>query len=143
MQRVITVIVALLLSLSFSQAVFADHHGHGEMCKKKLEKMFKKMKLTDEQKKKIDAIRAQYEVDKKALKAKYKNLKEQMHAAVKSAPGEKNAMNALIKQKQAMVADYIKLKVKMKQGIYQLLTPEQRTQFEKMWHAKKDTKTAS
>lgn len=139
MQKVMTIIVTVLLSFSFSHVVLAGHHhGHGEMCKKRMAKMVKQLNLSDEQQKKVELLRQQYDKEKTAMIEKYKGLRGQMQDIIKAEPGDNDKLNALIKRKQEMVADFIKMKVKMKQGIYQLLTPKQRKQFETMWYKKKE-----
>jgi Spy/CpxP family protein refolding chaperone len=133
MLKFMSIIVAILLSLSFSQIVFAGHHHEqGGTCHKKMGVMLKRLNLTEEQKQKIHIIKKQYKQEKKALLDKHSGFRDKMHELIKTSPNEKEKLNELVKQKQEMVADLIKLKLKMKQGIYQTLTPSQRIDFDKI-----------
>ena len=63
---------------------------------------------------------------------KYKGYRGKMHDLVKSGSVDETKLKTLIQERQQMVAEKIKLKVNMKQAIFNVLTPEQREKMEKM-----------
>jgi periplasmic protein CpxP/Spy len=133
MSKLISIVTALLLSFNLSQTALADSQcGKQYGYKGKIFKLYKKLDLTDEQKQKVKAIKQQYKEGKKALYSKYKGLRGKMHELIKPESIDQDKLNALIQKKQEMLAEKIKLKVKMKRAIYQVITPEQRKKLEQV-----------
>jgi len=63
---------------------------------------------------------------------KHKNLRTQMRSVVQSEPLDQTQLDALIKDKQSMVAERVKMRVAMKRAINKVLTSEQKQKMQSM-----------
>lgn len=127
------ILIILMLNLGISQVTYAKHHcDNMKGYKTKMEKVYDSLDLTDEQEKAIKSIKAKYRSEKKALYMKYKDYKGQMRDIMQSGSIDEAKLNELIKVKQNMVAEKIKLRANKMSAIYKLLTPEQREKMKEM-----------
>lgn len=138
MNNLMKICIILMLSLGMSQVTFAKQHcDKMKSYKAKMEKVYDSLDLTDEQEKAIKSIKEKYRSDKKALYMKYKGYKGQMRDMMQSGSVDEAKLNELIKVKQNMVAEKMKLRAYKMSAIYKLLTPEQREKMKEMKKAKR------
>jgi len=127
-------ILALLLSLSFSVAEARPGKHKGEHMMKLMEEL----NLTGEQRDRIKAERQKNRGSMKALKERTKEARNKVREAFKS-----NASNDVLKglQKEVQAAQNAAMDARFESmlAIRDILTPEQRTQFNQ-WHEKRHGK---
>jgi len=99
------------------------HHGHHHF--------WKKLDLTDAQKKEMFSIRLEERAKMKPLVQKLKAGRDQFRALPKGQFDEAK-VRAIAKGQADIIADLIVEKQHMKSRIYAVLTPEQRTKAEQM-----------
>lgn len=127
--------LALSSSLIFTGAM-AMGHGEGRHMEQgfKVERMAKKLSLTEAQTTKIqalvDAHKAQRpDVDRKAMKAKHAEMKDKYLAMMNSPQFDEAAIREKMAERSAKQADRRVEKMRLKHSIYQVLNEEQREQF--------------
>jgi Spy/CpxP family protein refolding chaperone len=105
------------------------HHHH----------FWKKLNLTDDQKKEMFAIRLDERAKMKPLFQKLKEGRHQIRDLVKSGKFDEAKVRAFAKGQSDIISDIIVEKVRMKSRMYAVLTPEQRTKAEQLheqWNAR-------
>ena len=100
-----------------------DRHGHHHL--------WKKLNLTDEQKKEVFSIRLEERAKMKPFVEKLKAGRDQLRALPKGQFDEAK-VRAIAKGQADTIADLIVAREHMKSRIYAVLTPEQRTKVEQM-----------
>ncbi|MGO9021048.1 MAG: Spy/CpxP family protein refolding chaperone [Syntrophobacteraceae bacterium] len=106
------------------------HHGHHHL--------WKKLNLTDAQKKEMFSIRLEERAKMKPLVEKLKAGRDELHALPKGQFDEAK-VRAVAKGQADTIADMIVAKERMKSRLFAVLTPEQRTKVEQMcekWKAR-------
>ena len=113
-------------------SMMSEHGFSGKNPERMLNKMVKKLDLTDEQRDqafaKLDEYRPQLRESRFAMKDNFKSL----HGLDSSAENYQQAADELADQQGDLVAEMIKLKLAMKADFEQLLTEEQKEQFAQM-----------
>jgi len=116
---------------------WGDHHwghcGHHHF--------WKKLNLTDEQKKEMFSIRLDERAKMKPMFQKLKDAHKQIIDLVKAAKFDEAKVRAIAKGQADIIADIIVERARMKSRIYAVLTPEQRAKAEQLhekWKAHKD-----
>ena len=99
------------------------HHGHHHL--------WKKLNLTDAQKKEMFSIRLEERAKIKPLFQQLKAGRDQLRALPKGQFDEAK-VRSIAKGQADTIADMIVAKERMKSRIYTVLTPEQRTKIEQM-----------
>ena len=98
-------------------------HGHHHL--------WKKLDLTDAQKKEMFSIRLEERAKMKPLVQKLKAGRDQLRALPKGQFDEAK-VRAIAKEQADVITDLIVEKQRMKSRFYEVLTPEQRAKFEQM-----------
>jgi len=104
------------------------HHGgkhHGDHKQKKMN--FKNLDLSDAQKQQMKTIMTSYKEASKTLKEAHK---AEMKALMQSATFDEAKAKQLISQREAQRADQKLDMLKMKHEMYQVLTDEQKAQYD-------------
>ncbi len=133
MNKKIMWIPAALLSLTMSQASFADHHG---MMSDKMScpcinmhEATEELNLTAIQKEQIKAIKEQSKSTFEATRQQMQAIRTQMHDLIKSDKIDEAKLTDLVNQKTAMMATMMKEKAMMKNKIYNLLDVKQKEKY--------------
>lgn len=133
MSKKIIWLSALVLSLIIGQTSIACSVSNSKHCHCNGHKQLSNaLKLTEEQKVKIKAIRVQ---TRNALKANYKQLKAlrlQINALARTDKMDEAKLDALISQRNKIKTVMLKSHVMMKHQIYTLLTAQQKQQYQEM-----------
>ncbi len=134
-KKMIVLPAVLALSVSFSQATFAQDmqmmkgHGQHHMC---MQGMMKKLDLKADQKAKIAAIRAE---ERKATEGKWREvraLRHEMRGHVESDKMDDAKLTALIHKRKELMADILKTKMVAKHDIYNVLDAKQKAAYTQM-----------
>lgn len=140
--------LACLMSFTMATATFAGHgkgggqgngggRGNGDgKGKEMIEKIVKKLELTQDQQARIKAIREQFKTTNATLIADVKALHEQAQVARKA--GDKERAQEIRSQAQPKMEQLKAAREQMMQQILAVLTPDQRAKLEKMRDARKD-----
>lgn len=123
MYKKILWIMAFSCSLLFSQSIFANSWGCGEGMKQ----MLQSLKLTDDQKTKIQPILDQLKTSVKTAASQMGALETQISQQVTSATMDQGTLDGLVDQKAKLIGDMMKAKLTAKNQIIAILTPEQKT----------------
>lgn len=140
MKRYIYSIVAII-AIGLSAPVIADHgsyHNCGS-CKK-MQKLETELNLTATQKEKITEIKKQSKDEFKSTLNELKALKKEMKDFVKSETMDDKKLDELVTKKTELTGKLMKIKLKMKHEIYNILDEDQKTKFNKIMedhHAKR------
>lgn len=102
------------------------------MCGKRLDAMVQSLKLSDEQKAKVQPIIDQLKSTMKSSAAQMKDLSNQLDQQVQSATMDLSVVDGLVDKKAKMIADAMKAKFAAQGQIFAVLTPEQKTQMQGM-----------
>ena len=111
------------------------HWGHGRHH----HHFWKKLNLTDEQKKEMFSIRLDERAKMKPMFQKLKDGRKQLIALAKSGKFDEAKARAIAKGQADILADIIVEKTRMKSRMYAVLTPEQRAKAEQLheqWKAR-------
>jgi Spy/CpxP family protein refolding chaperone len=100
------------------------HHGHHHW--------WKKLNLTDAQKKEMFSIRLEERAKMKPLVQKLKAVREQLRALPKSGLFDEAKVRPIAKGQADTIIELIVAKERMKSRMYAVLTPEQRAKAEQM-----------
>lgn len=135
--------LALSSSLIFGGAMAMGpgkhhHKGHGF----NVERMAKKLDLTEAQSTKIQALVDAHKAerpkfDKEAMKAKRKDMKSEYVAFLNAPEFDEAAVRAKMAERAEKQADRKVAKMKLKHSIYQVLNEEQRAEYLAMMDKKK------
>src|SRR5688500_2882789 len=101
-----------------------------------IEKIVKRLDLTDDQKARIKTIREQFKTTNAPLIAEVKDLHEQAQAARKA--GDKERAQQIRAQAQPKMEQLKTAREQMMQQVLAVLTPEQRAELEKMRDERKE-----
>ena len=121
-------IVAIALSLAFSQATFA----HSSFCGEGLGKMVESLKLDDAQKAKIKPILEQLKSTAQTTWQQMKDLKVKLDQQVTSPTMDQSTVDGIVDQKTKLIGDMMKAKIAAKNQIYNVLNEEQKTKLQTM-----------
>jgi len=116
-----------------------DHWGHHEGHCGHHHHFWKKLNLTDDQKKEMFSIRLDEKAKMKPLFQKLKDDRKQLIDVVKTGKFDEAKVRSIAKGQADIISDIIVEKVRMKSRMYAVLTPEQRTKVEQMhekWKAR-------
>jgi Spy/CpxP family protein refolding chaperone len=106
-------------------------HHHGGHCRHH-HHFWKKLNLTNEQKKEMFSIRLDERAKMKPLFQKLKDGRKQLIDVVKTGKFDEAKVRSVAKGQADIIADIIVEKARMKSRMYAVLTPEQRTKAEQM-----------
>lgn len=140
---------ALIASLSFSTLTFAESHQNGmneqqlnnqamptniqnDMkpgCGCPKQKLKAELNLTDAQKAKIKQIKEQARANMQKSYQDMQDIHKRMLALIQSDKVDTAELDKLVEQKTALLATKIKNKVMIKNQIFNILTPEQKTKY--------------
>lgn len=135
-------------SLFFSSIALGDeggHWGHHHWGHRGQHHFWKKLNLTDNQKKEMFAIRLDERAKMKPLFQKLKDGRKELFALGKSPTFDEAKARTIAKKQADIIADIIVEKTRMKSRMYAVLTPEQRTKAEQMhekWKARHEKEQA-
>lgn len=141
--KIITILL-ISASLAFGATAYANIQGQkNESCKcsmmehkscacKKKSQMLSSLNLTPGQESQIKAIRDKLKENMMSNHEKMKSIKEQIKSLIKSEKIDEAKLEQLIEQKKSIVGDTMKNRVMSKNKIYNLLTPEQKSQYSSM-----------
>ncbi|WED42490.1 Spy/CpxP family protein refolding chaperone [Legionella cardiaca] len=121
-------LLLLTLSFSFSQALFADD----SVCRQGLKKMVESLKLTDDQKGKIQPILDQLKSTMKENGSQMEGLESQMREQANSSTMNQDTVNGLVDKKTALIGNMMKARLNAENQIFAILTPEQKTKLQAM-----------
>lgn len=126
------VTAALALSLCFGLCIPQAQARHGGGHGDKMEKMFKELKLTPEQKEKLKAHHEKQHETMKALREKRKAAREKVEQAFNTGTASNDTLRALHKEVQVASNAVSDSRCEGKLAVRDILTPEQRAKFDKM-----------
>jgi len=115
-------------------------HHHGGHCRHHRH-LWKKLNLTDEQKKEMFSIKLDERAKMKPLFEKLRDGRKQLIAVVKTGKFDETKVRDIAKGQADIIAEIIVEKTRMKSRMYAVLTPEQRAKIEQMhekWKAHKE-----
>lgn len=122
-------IAAFTFSLMFGQSVLAHDKDY---CKDRIQSMIKSLNLSEEQKDKVKPILEQLKTSMKDNWSQVKDIKTQLKQQIESATMDEATVDSLIDKKAALIANSMKAKAKAKNQIYNILTDDQKTSYQKM-----------
>ncbi len=127
-------------SASPDSAMDRGRDGHFKGRHGRHHKFFKKLNLSDAQKKQIRSIRDEERANMRPLKQKLREGRNELSDLRKSGPFDEPKVRAIAKGQADTLTDLIVAKERMKSRIYDVLTPDQRAKAEKMresWKSRK------
>jgi Spy/CpxP family protein refolding chaperone len=113
-------------------------HGHWKGCHGH-HRLWKKLKVTDAQKKEMFAIRLEERAKIKPLFQQLKAGRDQLNALRKSEPFDEAKVRSIAKGQADTLIEMIVVKERMKSRIFAVLTPEQRAKAQELresWKAR-------
>ena len=114
-------------------------HGKHWKHRHKMHRLWKKLNLSEAQKKEVHAILDEELAKMKPMLEQLKAGREQFNALLKSGPFDEAKIRSVAKAQADTLLEMIVVREHMKSRIYAVLTPEQRTRAEellKSWQAR-------
>ena len=127
---IIAFMMAAVLMLS-GGAVYAENHGKGKDHGQCHDKMMERLDLTDEQREKMDALHDKMQAMRPDRKEARPFMKE-MQAIVHADSFDEKAAKELIAKQQKMQAAHKLEKMRLKHQMYNVLTDEQKAEWDKI-----------
>lgn len=115
-------------SLAFSSNVLAFSGGEHCTCKA-MEEVYSSLNLTPEQQDQIKKIKEQMRSNMEENRSTMKEINGKLQELVKSDKMDPAELDKLVTQKTALIGARLKNKIMIKNQIYNMLTPEQKTKF--------------
>lgn len=133
-------IIALAGAIAFSGAQAGERggdHRHDGKHGNHMERMIKKLDLTEEQQVNIKALLSEFKAtqqrpDREAMKAKHMEMKERFAALMADPNFDEAAVRQHLQERAAKYNAHKVEKLKLQHAIYQQLTPEQQPKYLKM-----------
>ena len=117
----------LVLSLSFSQATFANSERHSQhVC---MHNIFEELNLTPDQKAKMKVIKHHAKAPLKVKWQEKKAVDKQLKAMVHAKNVDEAKLNTLINQKKEIIGSIVKIKFMVGHQVYNLLDAKQKEMF--------------
>lgn len=128
-------------SLLLATPTLADSHGSMPCSsKERMQHMIQMLQLTPEQQQKIKAIKDKNMTTIRESWKQIKELRSQIKGMITTNKVDETALDKLIQQKSALMSTLTKTKIMTKNEIYNLLTDQQKQQYQEMmqkWEEKK------
>lgn len=133
-------VIAIAGAVAFSGAQAGEREGghrHDGKRGNHMERMVKKLDLSEEQQVSIKALINEFKAnkqrpDREAMKAKHLAMKERFAAIMADPNFDQAAVNQYLQERAAKHNAYKLEKLKLQHAIYQQLTPEQQPKYLKM-----------
>lgn len=106
--------------------------GYGDKGFKRLKHMAAELELTDEQRDQMKQLFRDQRDAMTDLKDQRQDMREAMRDLDVSAADYDQQVAALVEQAQSSAAEQVKLRAEQKKAMFELLTPEQQTEFMEM-----------
>jgi Spy/CpxP family protein refolding chaperone len=103
------------------------------VCYPKMDLVIKNFQFTDEQKQKVNVMYQDYLQQKNILRAKLLSIGQEIDQLTLQVPLDEVKFNDLILQKASIISEKIKMHTLFKVKLYQMLTPEQQKEWNKIF----------
>ncbi|MCA0402852.1 MAG: Spy/CpxP family protein refolding chaperone [Proteobacteria bacterium] len=128
-------IVFFAFSLAMGQALADTPSTDSQSscgCGGHMKKMVETLKLDDSQQAKIKSIKEQMKASQQANREQMKSIRMQMNQLVQAPNVDEAKLDSLINQKKELMGQMMKARVMAKNQIFNLLNPQQKTQYQDM-----------